>query len=112
MDATQLAGKMLQWEAQKREIDALEVEIKDAVMDLGKTQNVGNVRASYSGGRKRYDYRTAVAVTPGISDDVLLQFTTEKMTVAVDWRGICKHEKIADISYTRGDPSVSLKLTG
>lgn len=46
MDASELAAKMLQWEEVKRSLDALTEEIQAAVLAIGKTQTVGNVRAS------------------------------------------------------------------
>ena len=52
MDASELAAKMLQWEEVKRSLDALTEEIQAAVLAIGKTQTVGNVRASFAAGRK------------------------------------------------------------
>ena len=55
MNASELAIAMLNWEQKKNELDALELVIKAAVLEMGNTQTVGNVRATYSGGRKSYD---------------------------------------------------------
>ena len=54
MNKSDLAQTMLKWEQVQREADALAAEL-----GIGKTQTVGNVRASYSGGRKSYDYQAA-----------------------------------------------------
>ena len=45
MNASKLAGKMLDWAAKKKELDNIEIEIKQAVLELGSTQKVGNVTA-------------------------------------------------------------------
>ena len=60
MNATELAQAMLRWQELKQELDAIEAQISAAVLDLGKTQTVGNVRATYSAGRRTFDYRAAV----------------------------------------------------
>lgn len=61
MDANTLAKKMIEWGERKAELDALEEEIAAAVLEVGKTQTVGNVRATYSSGRGKYDYERAAA---------------------------------------------------
>ena len=68
MDNSQLATIMLKWEATQREADELAEQIKVAVMEIGKTQVVGNVRATVSAGRRTFDYRAAVdaAETAGL----------------------------------------------
>lgn len=60
MNATELATKMLEWETTQRAADILRAEIETAVLELGKTQTVGNVRATFSAGRRTFDYRAAV----------------------------------------------------
>jgi len=104
-DLSALAADMLKWERMKRACDELEQAIKDTVMQLEQTQTVGNVRATYSGGRKTYDY-TSIADHPLVSRETVLKFTTSK----VDWRAVAKHDHIDDIPYTESSPSVYLKL--
>jgi len=108
MDASALAMDMLKWERKRRELDELEQAIKDAVLQLKQTQTVGNVRASFSKGRKTYDYQAAADGHPMVSDATIALFTTPK----VDWRGICKHAGIDDGIPVKSEspPSVSLKL--
>ncbi|MCP4537714.1 MAG: hypothetical protein GY832_11250 [Chloroflexi bacterium] len=106
MDASKLAMKMLEWETKRRELDELEAKIKTAVLDIAKTQTVGNVRASYRTGSKRYDYQEAADGHPIVSDATISLFTKP----VVDWRGICKHAGIDDIPFEQGKPSVSIKL--
>ena len=60
MNATELATKMLEWETTQRSADMLRAEIEAAVLVVGKTQTVGNVRATFSAGRRTFDYRAAV----------------------------------------------------
>lgn len=60
MNATELATKMLEWETTQRVADALRAEIEEAVKEIGKTQTVGNVRATFSAGRRTFDYGAAV----------------------------------------------------
>lgn len=60
MNASELASAMLAWENAQRLADALRIEIEAAVLEIGKTQTVGNVRATYSAGRRTFDYEAAV----------------------------------------------------
>jgi len=61
MDQSLLARTMLEWEATQRKADELAAQIKTAVLAIGKTQVVGNVRATFSAGRRTFDYETAIA---------------------------------------------------
>jgi hypothetical protein len=51
MDMSKLAMKMLRWEEAKAHLERLTWDIQDAVLKLGETQTVGNVRATYLKGR-------------------------------------------------------------
>jgi hypothetical protein len=51
---------MLDYEAMQRRADAIRAEIEAAVLALGKTQTVGNVRATFSAGRRTFDYQAAI----------------------------------------------------
>ena len=111
MDATELAVNMLKWERLARKMDALATEIKVAVLDIGKTQTVGNVRASYNKGRTRYDYQAAADGHKMVSEATVSVFTTiVPQTKKVDWRSICMHVGIMDIPFTQAEPSVTIKL--
>lgn len=68
MDNSQLATLMLEWEATQRKADALAAQIKAAVLAIGKTQVVGNVRATFSAGRRTFDYEAAIgnAIETGV----------------------------------------------
>jgi len=113
MDAGELALKMLKWEKLQCAAYVLAAEIEHAVLDIGKTQTVGNVRASYSGGRKSYDYRAAADGHIHVSEATVSLFTTIiPQTKKVDWRGICDHAGIEDIPFMQSKPKVTLKLLG
>jgi hypothetical protein len=105
-DLSALATDMLKWERMKRGLDELGESIKDTVMQIGKTQTVGNVRATYSKGRKSYDYRYAITVAGYDSPSQLEPWRK----VSYDYRAACKELEIEDVPFTQGDPSVSLKL--
>ena len=106
MDANELAGKMLEWGQKHAELARLTAEIEAAVLTLGKTQNVGNVRAIYSKGRKRYDYEAGGKNAPEV---YVATNTVTKTVVSTDWRSVCKDAGIEDIPYTQGEPSVKVK---
>jgi len=105
MNASELAQRMLEWESMKRALDALTGEIEAAVLELEQTQTVGNVRASYSKGRKSYNYQAAIEATP-LEPGSLAPFET----VHIDYRSACKEFGIEDIPFTESSPSVSVKL--
>lgn len=60
MNASELANLMLEYEQYQRHAHALRAKIEAAVLKIGKTQTVGNVRASYMAGRRTFDYEAAV----------------------------------------------------
>ena len=114
MNSSELAQKMLEWEQTQTKADALALEIRDAVLALGKTQNVGNVRASYSAGRKSYDYETAISMMGEaglLLPDVLKPYETViPEIVKTDYRAACKGMGVEDIPFTQSEPSVSIKF--
>lgn len=116
MNMSELAARMLEWEDTQRKADALRSEIEAAVMDLGKTQTVGNVRATYSAGRKSYDYRGAIDAAGQngfITTEALDPYTTVvPASVSIDFRAACQGLGIEDVPYTQSEPSVSVKLVG
>lgn len=104
MNASELARLMLKWEMLKREIETTELRIKEAVLELERTVDTGNVRASYSKGRVKYDYQAA-AIANGCS---LAPFER----LIVDYRAACKGWAIPnqDIPFTQSEPNVTVKL--
>ena len=88
--------------------DELRARIVDEVMAREKTQSIGGVKASYSGGRKSYDYEAAARDCPMVSSATIDLFTVK--TERVDWREICKHAGVEDVPFTQSAPSVSIKI--
>jgi len=109
MDATELAKKMLEWQEAQAKADLLKMDIEVAVLELGKTQTVGNVRATYSAGRKSYDYEDGWR-RHGYGTGVDIE---KFQKVSYDYRKACESAGItgADIPFTQSAPSVSLKVT-
>lgn len=106
MNQSELAQKMLEWETLVGKTNTLGKEIEDAVLELGKTVDVGNVRASYSGGRKKYHYEEAGSNA---------HYSTIKRHTAlvqkVDWKKVCESEDFnMENSFTQSHPNVTLKL--
>ncbi len=131
MNASELAKKMLEWELKYRELDILEQAINLSVLEIGKTQTVGNVRATYSKGRAKYDYETPgaqakeeiidlysegreqvdweeLARSYDPSDTVITNFTS--IETIINWRNVCRAADIEPLIVSQGDPKVSVKL--
>jgi hypothetical protein len=110
MNASQLASMMLEWEEMRRRLDVVEGNIKAAVLEVGQTQTVGRARATYTGGRKTYDYEAAAKVYPFLDPAVV----EENSKVVVDWRAVCGAHTIPQekVPFTQSEPSVTLKLLG
>jgi len=109
MDKSTLANMMLEWEKLNAKITEIENAIKDSVLQLGETQVAGNVRATYSGGRKTYNYKEVGSD----ADTVLVDKYTETKTVtSTDWKklvteGMGISQDI--IPFTQTAPSVTIK---
>jgi hypothetical protein len=128
MNSSELASKMLEWERIRKELDAIEASIKESVMELGKTQTVGNVTASYRSGTRSFDYQASCANVDGATlskyatgrdiidwdavkleaADVVSKFTIT--TFDYDYKGICKELSIEPIVTGQTEPSVSIKI--
>jgi len=109
IDLSALARDMLLWEQKRRELDDLEQAVKDAVLRLGKSQTVGNVKATYTSGRKTYDYE-GTAVQAGLAENVELVGMFSHLVT--DWRALCKAANVDEILIkSQSSPGVSLRLT-
>jgi hypothetical protein len=124
VNPSELAMALLKWEEKKRELVALEDEIKAAVLTLGKTQNVGNIRASFSKGRRTFDYRGAVKlarlgasrletedeqISRGNEISEAIMSNTQTI-IKVGWRDVCKDLSLTPEVLSQSDPSVTIKL--
>ncbi|MFA5379455.1 MAG: hypothetical protein WC455_27105 [Dehalococcoidia bacterium] len=128
MNASELAEKILQWEKDKRALDALSAEIEAEVIKVGKTQVVGSVRVTYSGGRATYDYETPAREA---SIELINKFSTERTvtdwdlvkeevpeviakfsTVEIDvaWNQVCKEAGIEPVVISNTEPTAKIKL--
>ena len=112
-DGLTLAERMQAWEAAQRIADEAQAEadliaegIKAEVLALGKTQVVGNVRATWKAGRKTYDYQAAAQQLASIE---IIEAHTVPQT---DWRKVCETAQIKPdiIPFTQSEPSVTVKL--
>lgn len=114
VDKSELARLMLDWERKKKELDFIEESIKQDVLALAKTQDVGNVRATYSGGRNKYDYRRVAVRT--FTPEELADYTEhipEQVIPAhdeIDYMKACKDNKVEPDLVEAGTPSVKVKL--
>lgn len=109
VDMAKLAERILFYGRRLRELDVLGAKIKADVLVLAKTQTVGNVRATYSAGRKTYDYDfagKAARAVGAISEAIVAQYTMRK----IDWRSVCQAAQLEDVPYTQSEPSVTIKL--
>lgn len=105
MNASELAMQVLVWETKQREADALAEIIKVAVLEGGKTVTVGNASASYSGGRRNYDYQDAAW---DVSSSVVKDHTETREII--DWRAVCEDGDVGSIPFTQSEPKVTMKL--
>lgn len=105
MDATQLAKAMLEYQELATKLALLGDAIKETVMKVGKTQTVGSLTASYSGGRKTYNYEVACNNNKVNTDP----YRTVKEVETIDYRSACKDLGL-DVPFTQSEPSVTLKL--
>jgi len=137
VDMSELAATMLQWEQTQRQADALKELITATVLDIGKTQNAGNVRASYSKGRKSYDYEASIKTAEAagrLEPGCLAPFETYGVdykaavdgfkaagligdgdlgpfgVVSINWRDACKELGLDAVVVSQKPPSVTVKL--
>ena len=108
MTPTELALRMLEWGNLMRQADVFRLQIEAEVLARGKTHTVGAVRASYSAGRKHYNYAAAVinAIKESELDPDLL--SAYESTVC-DYHRICKDFGI-DAPFAQSSLSVTVKL--
>jgi hypothetical protein len=109
---SEIARLLLDWEEAKRDLEILEARIERAVKEWGETQVAGNVRATYSAGRKTYFYEEAAGAA-GVSAETLAEYTTVETVEKTEWRLLCLSGlglKQTEILFTQTEPRVTLKL--
>jgi len=105
MNKSELATKMIEWESKKKEVDQLEAEIKQAVMLLEESFNVGDISAGFRAGNRKFDYESAGSqATPEIIKSNTVQ------TTSTNWKKVCSDANIENIPFTTGNPSITLKI--
>jgi hypothetical protein len=110
LNPSELAQAMLDWEQKRAELDAIEAKIKGTVMQMQKTYTVGNVRATFSQGRKTYDYEEAAQKYSYIRAN-FSEVVEKHKSWKVDWKSVCDEIEVEDIPFDQGAPSVTLKIT-
>jgi len=108
MNASELANLMLKWEELRKQLDDIEATIRLEVLAVGKTQTVGNVRATFSNGRRTFDYETPAK--PIAPPELVMQHT--EIIEKIDWKSICSEVGAEPIVVSQTEPSVSVKLLG
>ena len=107
MNATELATTMLRWGELQRQADALAADIEAAVLAIGKTQTVGDVRATYSKERVIYDYEAGAFTLP---DHEVSRLMLEHTQTSYDWKAICADAGVDAPVKAQGEPSVTVKF--
>lgn len=98
MNASELAQKMLEAEKLHSQLVELESQIAKAVYELKESQKVGNVKATYTSGRRELDWETPAKLAP---KEVIEEFTEVKESV--DYQKACE---IANV-----DPDIIAECT-
>jgi len=107
MDKIELAEKMIEWRKKRVELDALEDEIKHAIMLNEESFTVADIVGRFNGGKKTFDYESAGKNAP----PEIVKHNT-KTEEKIDWKAVCLEAKIKEISSTAGNPSVTLNIKG
>ena len=104
-----LARKMERWAKLKRILNPLEKEIKAEVLELKRSQQHKNVKATFTNGRREFNYQEIAKELE--APEKLVETYTKSST---DWRKVClaliADEDVMDKHSKPGKPSVSLKL--
>ena len=108
MNASELANLMLKWEELRKQLDDIEATIRLEVLAVGKTQTVGNVRATFNNGRRTFDYETPAK--PIAPPELVMQHT--EIIEKIDWKSICDEVGATPILVSQTEPSVNVKLLG
>ena len=134
MDKSELAQLMLEYEKLNKQLEDLGFIIRSEVMKLKESYTVGNVTASFSGGKRTFDYATAgkaqvqefidrgtftnyeIAYDAIIAEANVPQELIDKHTTAIkttDWKLVCDAAKIKkdDLPVlSQTNPSVTIKI--
>jgi hypothetical protein len=111
MNAQELEKLLMEWGVARRALEELEQQIKDEVLMRGKTFSTHAVTASYSGGRRRFDWLESGKQAP---IEIMVRHTTQPPRPPVpdpvtDWKAVCKEAGI-EPTFTKSAPSVKIKV--
>ena len=111
LDQRALAQAMLDWSDLMHQAKAIEEKIEATVIRLEKTQVVGDVRATYYSGRRKYEYEDAWvdAYEKGLVEE---RHPLDFSKVTYDYRQACAAHEIDADGFARqvSGPSVKVKL--
>lgn len=101
----------MEFERLTMETRAVTDELQALVMEEGKTQTVGNVRATYSAGRKTYHYEAGFYARyhQGGMPPSVQALMEEHKKCTYDFRELCRKLEI-DAPYKQSPPTVTVKL--
>ena len=105
----EMAQAMIDWAGLKERLDGLGAEIEQYVLELGKTQTVGNVCATYSKGRTAYDYE-AVVVAAMPDELSRIKATARFIVEKTDWRAVCNDYGFNTANHVKSAPVPSVKV--
>lgn len=106
MDKHELAKLMLEYAEVNAKLEEIGRKIADAVLEIGETVVVGDVRATFNQGRRVFNWERYAAehgLTPKDDD----------MKVTIDWKKVCVDAGLSvdEAPVTKqDDPSVSIKV--
>ena len=113
MNARELDQAMLDYQVAAEALAVLGDKIMAAVMELKLTHKIGSLTASYSGGRKTYNYAAAWSTWGSESGVNIADYTKTEFDPIVDYNAACKAAGIKqdDVPSVKSKPSVSLKMS-
>ena len=103
MNTNELSKLMLEWGDKRAELDTIEAQIEKEVLLIGKTYTVGNIRASYSGGRTTKDYEAVKSLVPQ-------EIVEKHSSVTVAWAKACEEAGIEAPEKSKTEPGVTVKF--
>ena len=94
MDKKTLARKMLELSDLMLEVKKLQDEITPAILDLERSQEVGDIKATYYSGRSKTDYQQCV-VDAEIPEEELHHYTR----FTIDFKRVCEDKGLKTDGY-------------
>lgn len=113
MNANDLAKLMIYYGELSEKLAEMEKMIQKAVLEMGKTQTVGNVRATYSNPRKTYQsWEDAVLDAEPEGFDPMNYMELIPAQTVINWQKAAEELKIERKSWVPegAQPSVTIKI--